>query len=182
MPREENRRALLEMMPKGAVCAEIGVWDGFFSAQILEITQPRRLHLVDPWLFQPEFNNSAFGRDANSDAMEEKFLAVQDRFAGDERVVIHRCLSHEALAEFGNGELDWVYLDGNHNYEVVAGDLALSLDKVRADGIIAGDDFFWRKDKGAPVRTAVREAVARLGEAVRFSRMGQQYILDLSRG
>ena len=181
MGRAEIRRELLKRMPKGGVCAEIGVWDGGFSEEILEITQPKTLHLIDPWTFQPEFKNSAFGRETRRDDMAEKYLAVQEKFKGDDRVVIHRKMSDEALEQFDDHSLDWVYLDGNHNYEVVSNDLKLSLDKVKPNGIIAGDDLLWKVDDGAPVRTAVRQMRRRLGDAAKFDRMGQQYIFELAR-
>jgi len=179
--REEKRRALLEMMPKGGVCAEIGVWDGDFSEQILAITKPEKLHLVDPWLFQPDFRNSAFGREAHRDKMDDKYLAVKEKFKDDSRVTLHRMMSDEALESFDDGSLDWVYLDGNHNYEVVSNDLALALAKVKPNGVIAGDDLHWNADKGAPVRTAVREVRRKLGERAQFTRLGQQYFLQLAR-
>ena len=50
----KKRRWLLDKMPTDAVCAEIGVWQGNFSHWILEITRPRQLHLVDPWVFSPD--------------------------------------------------------------------------------------------------------------------------------
>lgn len=181
MPREEKRRMMLEMMPKGGVCAEIGVWDGGFSEVILEITQPRKLHLIDPWVFQPDFSNSAFGRKANVDAMERRYEGVRRKFLNDARVVIHREMSHEALSAMEDGSLDWVYIDGNHNYEVVSGDLELCLRKVRPDGVIAGDDFLWTSAEDRPVRRAVRKVVADLGKQVDFHRLGQQYVLNLAR-
>lgn len=168
-------------MPKGAVCAEIGVWDGGFSEEILEITQPRLLHLIDPWEFQPEFGNSAFGREAHREAMDEKYEMVRNKFKGDKRVRIHRAMSHEALEGFKDASLDWVYVDGNHNYEVVSQDLELCLHKVKPDGIISGDDFFWQQDNKAPVRMAVKQLVRRLGDSVTLSKIGQQYMLRLSR-
>ena len=182
MAREEKRLQLLHRMPKGGVCAEIGVWDGGFSEVILEVTQPKTLHLVDPWSFQPEYRNSAFGREAHRDKMDEKFEQVTERFKGDDRVVIHRKMSDEALSSFEDASLDWIYLDGNHNYEVVVSDLALAEHKVKPNGIISGDDLHWNADKGAPVRTAVREFRRRMGDAVTFDKIGQQYILQLSRG
>src|SRR6266545_2218953 len=45
------RGFLREMAPKGSVCAEIGVWQGDFSARILDLVKPSKLHLVDPWQF-----------------------------------------------------------------------------------------------------------------------------------
>jgi hypothetical protein len=44
-----RRWRLLEQMPKGAVCAEIGVFNGDFSRHILRVTKPRELHLIDGW-------------------------------------------------------------------------------------------------------------------------------------
>ncbi len=181
MAREEKRQRLLEMMPKGGVCAEIGVWDGAFSDRILETTQPTQLHLIDPWTFQPEFRNSAFGRKAHRDKMDDKFVAVSAKFAGDDRVVIHRMKSDEALESFEDASLDWVYIDGNHNYDVVSNDLALCLKKVKPRGIIAGDDFFWTTGDDRPVRRAVLEVVRKLGDAVEFSKIGQQYVMQLAR-
>lgn len=181
MGRAHIRRSLLEKMPKGANCAEIGVWDGGFSEQILDIAEPKTLHLIDPWCYQPEFNNSAFGKKVNRNKMDEKFEAVSAKFNDDPRVRIHRATSHDALAQFQNGELDWVYVDGNHNYQIISKDLELCLEKVKLDGIISGDDFFWKPDKGSPVKRAVLETVSKLGGEVQFSRTGQQYFLKLQR-
>ncbi|HIF08442.1 MAG TPA: hypothetical protein EYQ81_00345 [Sneathiellales bacterium] len=52
---------LLDRLAKNAVCAEIGVWKGDFSAQILKITAPKQLHLVDPWKFQSQFPRRLYG-------------------------------------------------------------------------------------------------------------------------
>ncbi len=113
--------------------------------------------------------------------MDGRYESVCEKFKDDGRVEIHRALSHDALETFEDASLDWVYIDGNHTYEVVKGDIALSLQKVKPNGIISGDDFWWRGGKGAPVRAAVREAVADLGDKVDFSRIGQQWILKLAR-
>jgi hypothetical protein len=44
-----NRNALLKVLPKNGVVAEIGVDEGDFSEMILECCNPRNLHLVDFW-------------------------------------------------------------------------------------------------------------------------------------
>ena len=48
----------------------------------------------------------------------------------------------------GNPEhLDWIYIDGDHSYEVCLRDLENSLDVVKKDGIILGDDYYWPNAK-----------------------------------
>ena len=44
-----NRKELLEHLPKVAIVAEIGVDSGLFTDQILRVTQPSKLHLIDIW-------------------------------------------------------------------------------------------------------------------------------------
>lgn len=179
--RERRRRELLDRLPKGAVCAEIGVWEGGFSQVILDVTQPKELHLIDPWEVQPDYANTAFGKDKNTAKMARLFQTVTDLFDGDDRVTIHRQMSDAALASFPDGYFDWVYLDGNHNYDVITNDLRLALAKVKPNGMIAGDDLLWQVDAGAPVRRAVREVKRRLGAHATYHRMGQQWLFDLAR-
>lgn len=182
-PREVKRGKLLQMMPKGAVCAEIGVWEGQFSRRILAECAPARLHLIDPWAYLPEFSNTGFGKRKNADLMDLKYQQVVEDFRNDPRVVIHRATSEEALSALPDGSLDWVYIDGNHNEPFVNRDLELSLRKVKPNGIIAGDDYNWMAEElGAPVRRAVTEVAEQLGAAATLKVMANQYILRLFRG
>jgi len=180
MARDEHRQEILKRLPKGGVGAEIGVWEGGFSEVLLAVAQPTRLHLIDPWEFQPDFANTAFGKPRNEDRMADKFLLVQEKFKDDPRVVLHRAYSDVALESFEDHSLDWVYIDGNHNFEVVKSDLELSLRKVRPGGVIAGDDLLWKRDEGAPVQKAVRAFKRSLDDATEFFRFGQQYLFQLA--
>lgn len=180
--RDMVRREMLETLPKKGKCAEIGVWEGKFSTEILAITDPEELHLIDPWEYMPEFSNTGFGRKRNAERMGDMHDLVQDKFKDDPRVVIHRATSDQALGAMPDGALDWVYIDGNHNEPFIGNDLRLALKKVRKGGVIAGDDYYWNKDEGAPVKTAVDALVAELGDAARFERKGQQYMIRLKAG
>src|ERR1700736_5111332 len=42
-----SREKMLELMPRNAVCAEIGIFFGDFSQLIQQTTQPAKLHLID---------------------------------------------------------------------------------------------------------------------------------------
>lgn len=180
--RERVRGRLLKRLPKDAVCAEVGVWEGAFSERILEICSPRALHLIDPWAFQPEFAGTGFGREKNRNLMEEKYLGVVAKFENDPRVKIHRGYSDEALAALPDASLDWIYIDGNHHAPFIDRDLDMSLAKVKPNGIIAGDDFNWMAEAlNAPVKTAVEAVMARLGDQAELSVTGNQYFIQLKR-
>src|SRR6266436_6441580 len=87
--RAKDRIELLKTMPKGSVVAEVGVFKGNFSRRILEIIEPQRLHLIDPWVHQdiPLWQEKA-------DENHLDFLRdVQRRFQPEvyrRRVIIHQ--------------------------------------------------------------------------------------------
>lgn len=180
--RDRVREKLLRLLPKRAVCAEIGVWEGGFSRRILEQCDPVCLHLIDPWEYMPQFANTGFGRPKNAQLMEQKYRDVVAALGSDTRVRIHRETSEEALSALPDGSLDWVYIDGNHNEPFIGRDIELCLAKVKPDGIITGDDFHWQTDRSdAPVKRAVEAAVKALGDAARLQVMGNQYLIRLAR-
>jgi hypothetical protein len=141
------RQALLRMMPQGSICAEIGVWEGDFSERILHTVQPQQLHLIDPWRHEggETYREAWYGGGAGSQArMDAVYEAVCRRFQrqiGKGRVVVHRQPSDHAASEFPDGHFDWVYVDGNHQYEFARRDLELYAHKIKIGGYLAGDDY-----------------------------------------
>lgn len=144
-----DRRALVETLPKEAVVAEIGVARGDFSQEILEISRPTQLHLIDWWRRPREY------RDLR-DAVEQRFANE----IAEGRVIIHQGSSVSELAKFDGGYFDWVYIDSAHDYKTTAAELALCREKVRLGGFIAGHDYtvgFWDLDLHYGVIEAVNE-------------------------
>ena len=144
----ERRRFVLDLLPSGSVGAEIGVHRGDFSQVILDVVAPAQLHLIDPWHHEPSptYEKAWYGGQAEQgqQEMDERHAGVLARFEaaiGAGRVIVHRGPSAEMLGALPGGSLDWVYIDGNHLYEFVSQDLALSLRKVRPGGLITGDDY-----------------------------------------
>ena len=136
------------MMPPHAVCAEIGVFRGTFSARILRSAQPKALHLIDPWKFHTAttYRRSWYGGTRGKDQtnMDRVHAGVLDRFREEiaaGTVHIHRCTSAESVQRFPDDFFDWVYIDGNHLYEFVKSDLESFYPKVTPGGFIAGDDY-----------------------------------------
>jgi len=142
-----DREAFLNAMPKGGVVAEAGVDHGDFSARILEVVQPERLHLIDMWSSRRYHGG-----------VEQH---VRTRFAAEiaaDRVRIDHGLSIEVMAGYPDGLFDWIYIDTDHGYAVTAAELELARCKVRAGGIIAGHDYTIGNWDGG-VRYGVVEAV-----------------------
>mgnify|MGYP002626757629 CR=1 FL=1 len=159
--RNDSRLELLNRLPRGGVCAEIGVWKGDFSERILAVTAPRALHLVDPWQF-----------------MDTMFEQVRERFRGRTNVEFHRGYSDSVLTQFNDGYFDWVYIDGNHYYEYVRRDLDLAFQKVRPGGYITGDDYNWGEDIGFPVRRADKSSIQQYSPVDDTEILATQFILE----
>lgn len=144
--RSAARDELIRRLPRGGTGAEIGVWRGDFTARLLAGAQPAVLHLIDPWAFQPEFDRSWFGGSVakSQEDMDAVYEGVERRFASEitsNRIQIHRAQSVEAASEFASGHFDWVYVDGNHEYEYVLADLRAYTPLVRPGGYVVGDDY-----------------------------------------
>ena len=157
-PATPYRERLLDYLVKGGAVAEIGVWKGDFSAVLIEKLQPSALHLIDPWLFQPQYPTRMYGGLAvrNQEGMDRMHKAVVARFVNRPEVHIHRETSLEAMHRLPDASLDVVFVDGDHSFEVVLQDFVLAHRKVKPGGYICGDDWGWKDEQG---RTSVRDAV-----------------------
>lgn len=156
----DYRGFLLRFLPPGSAGCEIGVWEGDFSAEILRVVRPSRLVLIDPWLFQPEFAGAWYGGSLMKSQAEMDLVCerVHARFAGKSGLEILRGKTEEVEAAVAPGSLDWVYIDGNHDYAHVRRDLAFARRAVKPGGLVLGDDY----DRGAagqvpPVTRAVND-------------------------
>ncbi|HAH37108.1 MAG TPA: class I SAM-dependent methyltransferase [Algoriphagus sp.] len=142
-----NREALLELLPKGGVVAELGVDQGGFSEKILKINQPKTLHLVDLW------GTERYHLGKRKE-VEEKF----SKEISKGEVCIHIGYSTEVVQKFEKDTFDWIYIDTNHSYATTKQELELWSSKVKPDGIIAGHDYIIGNWNGM-VRYGVIEAV-----------------------
>ena len=148
--RAAKRDFIFDIVPRGGVVIEVGVFDGDFSERILALNEPRTLHLVDPWftredgtLYDGPTQDFATG-EAASAALEQQYQLVQQRFAREiaaGRVILHRTLSHEVAPLFPDGHFDWIYVDASHFYDDVKRDLHAFFPKLKPGGYIAGDDY-----------------------------------------
>lgn len=166
------REAMLLRLPPDSVAIEIGVDEGDFSAQILEVAEPWKLHLMDPWKHHDDatYRDSCYGGlERGQREMDEKYDKVLGRFQEEiasGKVTIHRAYS-DAMEEFEDASLDWVYIDANHQYEFAKADLARCARKVKSGGFILGDDYGIRGWFDSGVTKAVDEFVNENGLGLR---------------
>ena len=66
----------------------------------------------------------------------------------------------EAARRFDDAHFDWVYIDGDHTYEGVRGDLVAWVPKVKAGGLVMCDDYVEGQWFQGGVKRAVDEYVA----------------------
>jgi hypothetical protein len=167
-----GRMTLLDLLPRNSVGAEIGVFKGDFSAQIIRRVAPKRLYLIDPWrsVTTSSHRKALYGMDNRSqDDMDDLASQVAERFAAEirsRRVKILRAPSSEALAAIPDESLDWIYIDGDHTFEGVLEDLRLSYQKVRKGGFICGDDYRLGNWFADGVVRGLHTFLAELGSAV----------------
>ena len=143
----KNRSKLLEMLPKHGIVAELGVNRGEFSLEIMQVNQPKELHLVDAW-------GSERYHGGLRKVVENTF--EKDIAAG--RVQIHHGYSTEMASKFPDGYFDWIYIDTDHSYSVTRDELQAYKHKIKQGGIIAGHDYI-QGDWGRILRYGMMEAV-----------------------
>lgn len=170
--KDAIRRTFLSRLPKGGLAVEIGVWHGEFSSVILEMMEPSQLFLIDPWRHIVDGSHStAFVGRTENDKMERIFKKVTSNFEAEieaGRVGIIRDFSVPALALFEDASISFAYVDGDHSYEGVSGDLEALFPKIKPGGIMAFDDYHRRGWWGDGVIRALNEFIGKYPRNLRI--------------
>ncbi|PHQ85369.1 MAG: hypothetical protein COB65_03295 [Thalassobium sp.] len=148
-----TRKGVLGSFPLKGHGAEIGVFRGRFSTEIINECRPEKLYLIDPWInFEdPLYENTWYHKDSDND-MEDVFKRVTRRFkkrVEKGQVEILRGKSVDVADAIPDGSLDFVYIDGDHSYDGVKADLEIAFAKTKETAVIAIDDYYiggWWKD------------------------------------
>lgn len=137
----KTRLELMTLLPMHSVGAEIGVFTGRFSAEILAIVRPKKLYLVDKfegWISSGIYDDGKFSEDADMGTM---LPILQKRFDDQPAVEIVKGNGADWMASVPRGHLDWVYIDSSHAYTDTALELLAAKLAVKKGGIISGHDW-----------------------------------------
>ncbi len=116
--------------------AEIGVELGVFSKRLCQDNPNLKLYSIDSWSPYKEYG---FGKSKNR--QENYYRQAKTRLAPFNCEII-KDFSMNAVKKFKDGSLDFVYIDGSHEYTHVKEDIREWSKKVRAGGIVAGHDYY----------------------------------------
>jgi len=131
LPKSRGQLALMWANMGLVEGAEVGVFTGHFSDQILREPRIKKLYSVDGWAI------TLTGK-INQRILVQAQQRLAKHGARSEIVV---CPSPAAASRFADGSLGFVYIDADHDYEPVKADLKAWWPKVRSGGCLSGHDY-----------------------------------------
>src|SRR3990167_8478670 len=116
------------------VGTEIGVFKGEFSEKFCKAGL--KLYAIDPWQLYKDYEDFY-------DQEKLNFLYEHTKrvLAPYPDCTVVRKTSMEAVTDFADESLDFVYIDGNHQLKYVVEDITEWSKKVRVGGAITGHDY-----------------------------------------
>lgn len=119
---------------KPLVGVEIGAGSGINSLNILRNLNMKQLFLIDPY--------TRYMQDGSlSSDCSHSFNVAEKRLHKFRNCVTWIKKESSVAVDAVPSDVDFVYIDGNHDYEHVKEDIALYYPKVKAGGVIGGHDF-----------------------------------------
>jgi len=125
------------------VGVELGVAKGEYSEIICKANPQAKLYSIDPYTTEAYEPGTNITRQTMFD--DDYEFAVNRLKPYNCEVV--RKTSEEALKDFEDNSLDFVYIDANHDFYNFTFDLHFWLKKVREGGIMSGHDYVYMSYK-----------------------------------
>lgn len=135
----------VQLAPDTAHFVEIGSWRGrstvYLAVTVKNSGKNIRVDAVDTW--RGSLAEDVHQQDPSviNDTLYDEFLnniePVQDI------VTPVRMTSTDAAKRYSDNSLDFVLIDGSHEYQDVVNDITEWLKKVKPGSMLAGDDYEW---------------------------------------
>jgi hypothetical protein len=136
--------------------AEVGVRSGNFSLELLQNIPELHIKCVDSWAAYAKVSQS------RQDKHFEHCKLKLKEFADKGQVEFIKAPSLEAVALVPDKSLDFVYIDGRHEFDFVIRDIIEWSRKVRIGGIVAGHDYTYPNGVTQAVDKYVEENIVAL--------------------
>lgn len=120
---------------------EIGVLAGDHALEMLENLNIKKMYLIDPYHAYTDYKETTVLQDRSQKALTDyERLAKKKLRKYADRIVWINKMSREAYNDVKE-EVDFVYIDGNHQYSYVKEDIELYYPLVKKSGIMGGHDY-----------------------------------------
>ena len=123
------------------VGAEIGVYKGEYTEKLL--SAGLKVYGIDPWLAYGNYN--AYRKlqkfQFRQDFLYEHTKRTLSKYLKNKQCEIVKKTSMDAIEDFEDNSLDFVYIDGHHGFRYVAEDLVEWTRKVKTGGVVSGHDY-----------------------------------------
>ncbi|MFH1503089.1 MAG: class I SAM-dependent methyltransferase [Candidatus Diapherotrites archaeon] len=117
------------------IAVEIGTFKGQNALNILQQLNIKRIYLIDPYSKYEAYKKDPSGK--NVDKNREIAKKRLKKYAN--KIVWVRKFSEQAVKDIKE-KIDFIYIDGNHDYEYVKGDMENYWKILKEGGIMAGHD------------------------------------------
>jgi Methyltransferase domain len=136
-------------VPKDGRVAEIGVWQGAFSKDLIQTLKPREFVAFD--IFTGHMEQSWHGKTGSElfDGLTHRKFYEREMAPFSAITKIVEGSSLETLRAYADRSFDLVYIDGNHHYDFVKSDAAFAAEMVKDTGFLVFNDYMMIDHQGA---------------------------------
>lgn len=145
---------MVNSFPSGSLFVEIGAWKGrsavYMAEKIIESGKNIKFYTIDP------FDGAGGDYDSDLDVKNKTLLERYKKNIDPVKSYIETIVgfSYDAINNFEDGSIDFLFIDGDHRYPSVKKDLQMWFPKIKEGGIIAGHDY---NEPSCGVKQAVDE-------------------------
>jgi len=135
---------------------EIGARYGDSSEILIKNFNIDTYIIIDPYKSYDEYKVDGFNETIKLDQDDKIFNDVKSKLQKlHNNVIFYRNYSNnkDTIHSIEDNSIDLIFIDGNHAYKYVLGDLVNYYPKLKEGGIMCGDDFFMRKHSNDTLNT-----------------------------
>ena len=153
---------IVNEFPSGSKFVEVGSWKGkssaFMAVEISNSNKDIEFYCVDHWLGSREhYDQSHHAYEPNIHILYKTFL--NNMKSVEKYYKPMRMSSLEASTYFEDSSLNFVFLDGSHEYVDICNDIDHWKPKLKSGGILAGHDYYDNDQNFEGVKRCVNEKI-----------------------
>lgn len=136
----DNRNEMIGLIKPNSTIAELGVFRGEFTKNILDICNPKELVLIDLWDNSVIESGDVDGNNVVKYNGEFLYNEILNKYRTSSNIkIIKNYTSY--LSTYPDNYFDMIYIDADHSYDGCKNDLLISYDKIKSNGFIMGHDY-----------------------------------------